>query len=103
MLKEKARDIWTGIEPSSRRSWTQWLYLAKSSGIKALELAAETIRAHLKGILTAMKHQSSNARAEAVNKNVKNLARLAHGFRNRDRYKSLIMFRYGQLDMSMTH
>ncbi|ASP39148.1 ISL3 family transposase [Bacterioplanes sanyensis] len=103
MLKEKARDIWTGIEPANRRSWAQWLYLAQNSGIKALELAAETIRAHLKGILTAMKHQSSNARAEAVNKNVKNLARLAHGFRNRDRYKSLIMFRYGQLDMSMTH
>lgn len=103
LLKEKARDIWKGIEPPTKTSWKKWIKLATESGIKPMVTAAKTIQKHLQGILRAIQNDVSNARAEAINKNIKNLSRMAHGYRNKERYKALIMLRYDQLDMSFPH
>ena len=103
MLKEKARDIWHGIEPPTLTSWNQWLRIVKDSGLKPLQTMGEMIKKHLKGILNAMKVKVSNAKSEAINKNIKNLKRQAHGFKNMERFKSLIMLRYGRLETGFSH
>jgi transposase len=50
-----------------------------------------------------MRTKTSNARAEAINKNIKNVGRVAHGFRNKERYKSAIFLRYGKLTTELAH
>ncbi|QQD20895.1 ISL3 family transposase [Oceanospirillaceae bacterium ASx5O] len=102
-LKEKARDIWKGIEPKTRSSWKQWIKLVMNTGIKPLIAVAEMVRKHLDGIVLAMQSGHSNSRAEALNKNIKNLNRNAHGHRNQERYKAMIYLRFGNLDMSFSH
>jgi len=103
VLKEKARDIWYGVEPPTRCSWVKWFGLVRDSGLKPLEMVASTIRKHLDGIMTSMRTKTSNARAEAINKNIKNVGRVAHGFRNKERYKSAIFLRYGKLTTELAH
>jgi len=102
-LKEKARDIWKGIEPKTRNSWKHWIKLAKETRITPLITVAEMIMKHLDGIMVAMKNGHSNGRAEALNKNIKNLNRNAHGHRNKDRYKAMIYLRFGNLNTSFFH
>ncbi len=102
-LKEKARDIWKGIEPKTRNSWKRWIRLAKRTRMPSLVAVADMIKKYLDGIVVAMKSGISNSRAEALNKNIKNLNRNAHGHRNKDRYISMIYLRFGGLDMSFTH
>lgn len=102
-LKEKARDIWYGIEPQTRRSWKHWFDLVNDSGLLPLITAAGTIRNHLDGIMTSIRTKTSNARAEAINKNIKNLGRIAHGYKNKERYKLAIYLRYGKLETELIH
>lgn len=103
MLKEKARAIWKGIESPARSSWRHWFKIVNISDLKPLKTAADTIRNHLPGILNAMKYGESNARSEAMNKNIQNLRRAAHGYRNIERLKAMILLRYGKLDWSYSH
>lgn len=42
----------------------------------------------------------SNARAEAINRKIKDAGRRANGYRNLERYKTAIIFYFGQLDMN---
>ena len=102
-LKEKARDIWKGLEPQTSNSWKHWIRLVKETRITPLITVADMIRKHLDGIMVAMQNGYSNSRAEALNKNIKNLNRNAHGHRNKERYKAMIYLRFGSLDMSFFH
>lgn len=102
-LKEKAREIWKGQEPQTRNSWKQWTRLAKATGLRPLIAVAEMVLNHLTGIVVAMKSGLSNSRAEALNKNIKNINRNAHGYRNKERYKTMIYFRFGKLDIGFSH
>ena len=102
-LKEKAREIWKGQEPKTRNSWKHWIRLAKATGLRPLISVAEMVSKHLTGIVMAMKSGISNSRAEALNKNIKNLNRNAHGYRNKERYKAMIYLRFGWLDTSFFH
>lgn len=102
-LKEKAREIWKGQEPQTRNSWKQWTRLAKATGLRPLIAVAEMVLKHLTGIVVAMKSGLSNSRAEALNKNIKNINRNAHGYRNKERYKTMIYFRFGKLDIGFSH
>ena len=102
-LKEKAKDIWHGVEPQTLSSWGKWFRLVRDSGLKPLETVASTIRKYLVGIMTSMRTKTSNTRVEAINKNIKNIGRVAHGFRNKGRYKSAIFLRYGKSTTGPAH
>ncbi|MDF1763007.1 MAG: transposase, partial [Oleibacter sp.] len=102
-LKEKARDILHGYEPKTITSWTHWFRLVKESALRPLIAAADTIKKNLKGIMVAITTGTSNAKAEAINKTIKNLARISHGYRNKERYKNMIYLRLGKLDMCLDH
>jgi len=61
---------------------------------------AETIKENLKGIINSMDKGVSNARAEAINRKIKDAGRRANGYRNLERYKTAIIFYFGQLNMA---
>lgn len=103
-FKEQFRMIWK-YHPKTliKKTWKAWITLAKETGIRALICVVETIENSLQGILNAMKYGVSNGRAEAINNNIKSLGRRSRGYRNKERYKTAIMFHFGQLDMSHHH
>ena len=64
------------------------------------------MRAHLWGIINAVRHKATNAGAESVNAKIQRVKRMACGHRNRRRFRTAIMFHLGGLDLypaSLTH
>ena len=102
-FKEQFRMIWRRPKPTQvKRVWQHWIGLAKETGIKPLIAVVQTVERCLLGIMNAMKYGVSNGRAEAINNNIKALARQSRGFRNKERHKTAIMFHFGELDMRHT-
>lgn len=100
-FKEQFRIIWKTVQFAQATSaWKTWIKLAKEAGIRALTSVVKTIENCLEGIINAMHYGVSNGRAEALNNNIKALGRQSRGYRNIERYKSFIFFRFGRLDMA---
>lgn len=100
-LKEKARQIWYNYKKiGARTAWKFWMQLVNESKLSPLMRVAETIRDNLTGIINSMYKGVSNARAEAINRKIKDAGRRANGYRNLERYKTAIIFYFGQLDMN---
>jgi len=102
MLKEKAREIWhTGYHPrQSAKTWQVWIQAARQTGITALRGVAKQIETRLWGILNAMRLKVSNARAEALNSQIRAMRVKARGYRNKTRFVLGILFHYGRLNMA---
>jgi len=73
---------------------------AKRSRLAPIVKVAAMIRSHLQGIVNAIEHQVSNARAEGINNRIQRVKRMANGFRNTERFKNAIYFHLGGLDVS---
>ncbi|GAB1845967.1 hypothetical protein MyNCGM683_07930 [Achromobacter xylosoxidans] len=56
-------------------------------------------RARLWGILNAIRLKVSNARAEALNSQIRAMRVKARGYRDKTRFMTGILFHYGGLDM----
>ena len=52
---------------------------------------------HLKNILNYFTHKITNARAEGINSKIALIEKMAYGYRNRERLKTVIYFRCGNL------
>lgn len=99
-MKELARELWyRPYDEHSKSYWLEWVAMAKQVGIPLLSSAANTIYKRLYGILNAMKHKVSNGNAESLNSKIKLLRIKARGYRNQERFKTAVMFHYGNLDM----
>lgn len=99
-LKEKAREIWHSYKKTGARpAWKLWIRLVNESKLSPLIRVADTIRDNLTGIINSMNKGVSNARAEAINRKIKDAGRRANGYRNLERYKTAIIFYFGQLSM----
>lgn len=100
-LKEKARQIWHNYKKiGARTAWKFWIQLVNESKLSPLMRVAETIQENLTGIINSMYKDVSNTRAEAINRKIKDAGRRANGYRNLERYKTAIIFYFGQLDMN---
>lgn len=102
-LKEKAREIWNDYEPKTIKSWKLWLQLVNDSALRPMITAAGTIKKNLTGIMVAIKTGTSNAKAESINKTIKNLSQVSHGYRNKERHKNIIYLRLGKLNICLDH
>lgn len=58
-----------------------------------------TIKTHLWGIINAIVLKKSNAAAESVNSRIQRVKVRACGYRNRERFRTAILFHLGQLDL----
>ena len=99
-IKEWAMSLWTGRERAEVEGrWREWLARAQRSRLKPMVKVAQTVRNHLQGIVTAVCTGVTNARAESVNAKIQWIKRMAHGYRNIQRFMRAILFHLGQLDM----
>ncbi len=59
------------------------------------------VKRHPEGIVNAIYHGVTNARAEGINSRTQWIKYTARGFRNRDRFRTAIYFHLGGLDMTL--
>lgn len=97
-LKEYAMSLWHYRSRGwARRAWRRWLSWAMRSRLMPIKGVAHMIKDKLWGILNAIVHKADNAMAESINSKIKALKMKARGYRNRERYKTAILFHYGGL------
>jgi len=100
-IKELAMLLWEQISErdDAEEAWRRWYGWAIRSKLEPIKKVARLIRRHLYGILNAMVHRVTNARAEGLNSLIQWLKYSARGFRNRDRFRNAIYFHLGGLDL----
>jgi transposase len=99
--KEIAMGLWWRRRRDEiEAAWQRWCRGALRSRLAPIVRVASMIRAHLTGIINAIEHQVSNARAESINSRIQWVKRMANGFRNTERFKHAIYFHLGGLDVS---
>lgn len=90
---------WRRPRAQLEQVWQRWCRSAGRSRLAPIAKVAAMVRSHLFGILNAIEHQATNARAEAINSRIQWVKRMAHGFRNTERFKNAIYFHLGGLDV----
>lgn len=99
-LKEAAMEVWEYTAPQNqRRLWRDWYNWAIRSRLEPIKKTARMIKHHLDGILLAARENITNASAEGMNTSIQKLKAIAHGFRNRARFRNAIYFHHGGLDL----
>jgi len=99
-IKEMFRDFWASPSAEDGRvffkSWYGW---AIRSRLEPLKKVARSFRSHLANILTYFDHRITNAALEGLNNRIAGLVKKAYGYRNRERFKTDILFHLGGLDL----
>jgi transposase len=99
--KEIAMGLWWKRDRDQiREAWQRWCRGAARSRLQPLVKVQAMIRSHLQGIINAIEHQVSNARAEGINSRIQWVKRMARGYRNTERFRNAIYFHLGKLDLS---
>ena len=57
------------------------------------------VKEHLYGVLNFFTHRITNAVAEGLNSKIATIQKMAYGFRNKEHFKTAVLFRCGGLDL----
>jgi len=99
-IKETVMGLWdysyARAATSFFNNWFNWAVRSKLDPIKKV---ARTLKRKLANVLTYLKHPITNARGEAINAKIQWLKYTARGFRNRDHFRTAILFHCGGLDL----
>jgi transposase len=99
-IKEHAMCLWHYQSRTwAVKQWKHWLGWAQRSRLEPIKKVATTIKNHLWGIINAVVLNRTNAAAESMNSRIQRVKARACGFRNRDRFRTAIMFHLGGLDL----
>ena len=91
-LKEELNEIWEqDSQEEAQALLMQWIVEAESTGIRALQSLAKTLRAHAWGILAYYDFPISTGPLEGTNNKIKTMKRQAYGFRDMEFFKLKIM------------
>ena len=100
-LKEAAMDAWRYRSRHwARAALLSWYSWAIRSRLEPIRKVARMIRRRLEGLVNAIYHGVTNARAEGINSRIQWIKYTARGFRNRERFRRAIHFHLGGLDMA---
>jgi transposase len=97
LLKEQLRQIYRLTPRAAIRLLNRWLAWARRCRLKPFVKLARTIAAQHDGIVAAIRHGLSNARVEAINTQIRLIARRAFGFHSPEALISLAMLKLGGL------
>jgi len=82
-LKEELRQFWEQPSPAAaRRLLKDWCARARASGIRFLQIMANTLEGHRSGLLAWYDYPISTGPLEGTNNKIKTLQRQAYGFRD---------------------
>ena len=99
-IRQYAATIWDYTSRGwAKRAWMKWYGWAIRSRLKPIKIQATSIKKNLWGIINAIVHNKNNAGAEGINSQIKVLKVKARGFRNKERFKSSVLFHFGGLDL----
>ena len=99
-IKENIRHLWSYHSPTwAERYWKKWYFWATHSRLEPVKKAAKTLKDHHYGIMNFFKHRISNGPAEGINSRIETLWKAACGFRNKVRFRMVILFHLGGLDL----
>jgi transposase len=99
-IKEFAMTLWTYVRRGwALRAWKRWLSWAQRCRLEPMVKVARTIRDHLWGIINAIVLKVTSAASESMNAKIQKLKKWACGFRNRERFRTAILFHFGGLDL----
>jgi transposase len=100
-IKEAASMLWNytymGV---AQKRWKQLLGWISRCRLKPMIAAGKTVRRYLWGILNAIRFKVNNSMLEAKNTRIQRIKNIACGFRNKERFKTAILFHLGKLDMA---
>ena len=97
LLKEQLRQIYRLGPRAAVRLLDEWLDWARRSRLRPFVKLARTITEQREGIVAAIRHGLSNARVEAINTQIRLIARRAFGFHSPQALISLAMLKLGGL------
>lgn len=99
-IVQYAKDLWYYRYPrSAEKAWLKWIGWAVRSRLTPIKMAATSIKDKLWGIVNAITKQQTNAMAESLNAKLKMIKVRAKGYRNEERFKRIILFYLGKLDL----
>ncbi len=99
-IKEALAELWDYQSPAwGRKYWARWHFWATHSQLKPMVEVARMVKDHLGGVLNFFRHRITNAVAEGLNSKVTTIQKMAYGFRNKDHFRTAVLFRCGGLDL----
>jgi len=99
-IKETLRNLWRYLSLTwAERFWKRWYYWATHSRLGPVKKVARTLKNHLYGIMSYFTHRLTNATTEGINSRIETLWKAACGFRNKKRFRTIILFHLGGLDL----
>ena len=102
-LKEMFRDFWRSpTEVEAHEYFQSWYAWAIRSRLHPVKKVAQMLKRHLPNILTYFTHRITNAALEGLNNRIAGLVKKAYGYRNRERFKTDILFHIGGLNLYPT-
>ena len=102
-IKEMFRSFWScDTVADGKEHFQRWYNWAIRCRLEPVKQVAKTFKRHLDNILTYFDHRLTNAALEGLNSKIQGLIKKACGYRNRERFKTDIMFHCGGLDLYPT-
>jgi transposase len=99
-IKEAASLLWDYLYMKvAEDGWKKLLRWISLCRIPEMIKVGQTIRHYFWGILNAIRLQATNGMLEATNSCIQRIKRMACGFRNRERFRTAILFHLGNLNM----
>lgn len=99
-LKEMAMKIFDLTAPwAADRNFETWLFTAMRSKLEPIKRVARMLRKHWGQLRNYFVHRITNAGSEAMNTKIQQIKGRARGFRNRERFRRVIFFHCGGLDL----
>lgn len=99
-IKEVAQGLWSYIYKGvAERNWKSLLSWMSRCRLEPIVRVGRMVRKYLWGILNAIVHKATNASAESINAVIQRIKARACGFRNRERFRTAILFHKGGLSL----
>jgi transposase len=98
--KEMLRDLWVHDTAAQATSYfNDWYRRVIHTKLQPMKKVARTIRERLANVVSYCTHGITNAVAEGINSRIMAIKRRVGGYRNRDNFKTAILFYCGGLDL----
>ena len=95
-------DFWKQSDiQKGQQFFARWYHEAKQSCLEPVIKVADTLQAHLHGLLSYFHHKITNALCECFNSTIQSIKASACGFKNFDNYRVRILFFLGRLDLQL--
>ena len=99
-IKEMLRQLWKYKSHAwAEKFWKRWYFWATHSRLAPVKKVAYTLKHFLYGVLSYCKHRITNAMTEGINSKIETLWKSACGFRNKQRFRTVILFHLGGLEL----